>query len=202
MVCCAVTRSVSSCQNVFFSKRSCSRYWNDSGVTACSSRYRSLDVGSGGVPNRYFSYRRRSASSIRSLPMYSRIAYSANGPFLEKANELVARRSGRAARGRGVLSMKRTYRRSCSGPSVSSTTRIAEYVSRPVVSSPPPSTSAGATCMPHHSRATPCATTANTASRSCGLSPGFSIENPSPYSTVAASVCTPMPRVGFSISLM
>ena len=78
--------------------------------------------------------------------MYSRSAYSANGPLREKANESVARSSGGAARVRGAPNssrMKSRYRRRCSGPSVSSTTRIAEYVSRPTSSSPAPSTSAG-----------------------------------------------------------
>ena len=60
----------------------------------------------------------------------------------------------------------------------------------------------GRNCMPHHPRATPWATTANTISSSCGPLPGFRRENPSPYSTVAASVATPMPRTGFSISLI
>ena len=60
-------------------------------------------MGRGGAPEPCFLSRLRSASSTRSLPMYSRIAYSANGPLREKANESVARSSGGAARVRGGL---------------------------------------------------------------------------------------------------
>ena len=48
-----------------------------------------------------------------------------------------------------------------------SRSRFRGHVSNPA----PPSTAAGATCIPHHPRATAWATTANTRSRSCGPLP-------------------------------
>ena len=77
----AAARSVSSFQNVFTSKRSCSRDCSESGVTAFSSRYRSSVVASG-ASGRFVRLAQAAQRSVHpSSPRYSLKAYSANGPL-------------------------------------------------------------------------------------------------------------------------